>query len=307
MTQKAVTKRARSIRYTKTDIVTIALFTLVMTAFLVIVLYPLLYVISCSFSGGAMLGGGLSLIPKNVTLEGYKAVFEYKYIWTGYRNSLVYTVLGTAIAMVVTILCAYPLSRRDFKNGRIVMGMAIFTMYFTGGLIPTYLWMRDLRMLDTMWVLVLPGALSVYNMIVMRTFFSTQIPDELLEASQIDGCGEWRFLLQIVLPLSEPILAVIGMYYAVALWNGYFNAMVYIQTSSKLPLANVLREVLVMNMSTNLQANVAINSEVEALLEKRAEVMRYSLIIVSSVPVMLLYPFVQKHFVKGVMIGAVKG
>jgi len=187
------------------------------------------------------------------------------------------------------------------------MFLCVFTMYFSGGLIPTYLTIRGYGILDTIWALILPVSLSVYNMIVMRTYFRTSIPDEMHEAASIDGCGEWRFLTQIVLPLSGPIIAVIGLYYAVDLWNGYFNAMVYLQDKAKLPLANVLRELLIQNQSLGMESNVQMDSTTLALLEMRSQVMRYSLIIVSSLPVMMLYPFVQKYFVKGVMIGAVKG
>ena len=291
----------------KSDYVFLTFVTLALFAFFIIVLYPLLYVFSASFSGGVMTGGGLSLIPARVTMEGYNAVFEQKTVWSGYANSLLYMVTGTAVALVVTILCAYPLSRRTFKNGKVVMALCIFTMYFSGGMIPTYLTIRNYNMLNTIWALILPGSLSVYNMIVMRTYFNTSIPDEMREAAQIDGCGEWRFLLQIVLPLSGPILAVIGLYYAVDLWNSYYGALLYISDKSKLPLANVLRELLVQSQSLSMESNVTLDSTTQALMEKRAEVMRYSLIIVSSLPVMCLYPFVQKYFVKGVMIGAVKG
>ena len=300
-------KKNSAIKLMKSDYVFLTFVTLALFAFFIIVLYPLLYVFSASFSGGVMTGGGLSLIPARVTMEGYNAVFEQKTVWSGYANSLLYMVTGTAVALVVTILCAYPLSRRTFKNGKVVMALCIFTMYFSGGMIPTYLTIRNYNKLNTIWALILPGSLSVYNMIVMRTYFNTSIPDEMREAAQIDGCGEWRFLLQIVLPLSGPILAVIGLYYAVDLWNSYYGALLYISDKSKLPLANVLRELLVQSQSLSMESNVTLDSTTQALMEKRAEVMRYSLIIVSSLPVMCLYPFVQKYFVKGVMIGAVKG
>ena len=300
-------KKNTAIKLMKSDYVFLTFVTILLTAFFIIVLYPLLYVISASLSGGVMTGGGLSLIPAQITWEGYTAVFEQKSVWTGYANSLLYMASGTAIALVVTILCAYPLSRKTFKNGKIMMALCVFTMYFSGGMIPTYLAIRNMGLLDSIWALILPGSLSVYNMIVMRTYFSTSIPDEMREAAQIDGCGEWRFLTQIVLPLSGPILAVIGLYYAVDLWNSYYGALLYIQSKSKLPLANVLRELLMQSMSLSMENNVGLDSTAQALLEKRSEVMRYSLIIVSSLPVMLLYPFVQKYFVKGVMIGAVKG
>ena len=300
---KATRIRHTAIRHTAGDYVFLAADWLILILFFLILAYPLLYVIASSFS--AMQITTLSLIPKRFSLEGYRAVIEYKYIWIGYANSLLYMVLGTAIALVVTICCAYPLSRPDFKAGKLLMGLCLFTMYFSGGIIPTFLWIRDLHMLDTIWAIVLPTSLSVYNMIVMRTYFATSIPGDLREAAQLDGCGDFRFLYSIVLPLSGPILAVIALYYAVALWNGYFNAMLYLRTKTRLPLTMFLRDILVLNQMTGLDAGL--DMEQMARAEERAQIMKYSLIIVGSLPMMLIYPFVQKYFVKGVMIGAVKG
>ena len=300
---KATRIRHTAIRHTAGDYVFLAADWLILILFFLILAYPLLYVIASSFS--AMQITTLSLIPKRISLEGYRAVIEYKYIWIGYVNSLLYMALGTAIALVVTICCAYPLSRPDFKAGKLLMGLCLFTMYFSGGIIPTFLWIRDLHMLDTIWAIVLPTSLSVYNMIVMRTYFATSIPGDLREAAQLDGCGDFRFLYSIVLPLSGPILAVIALYYAVALWNGYFNAMLYLRTKTKLPLTMFLRDILVLNQMTGLDAGL--DMEQMARAEERAQIMKYSLIIVGSLPMMLIYPFVQKYFVKGVMIGAVKG
>ena len=188
------------------------------------------------------------------------------------------------------------------------MALCVFTMYFGGGLIPTYLLIRDLKMLDSIWALVLPGSLSVYNMIVMRTYFKIQIPADLLEASQLDGCGDLRFLIQIVIPLSGPIIAVIALYVAVGLWNSYFDALIYLSTREKMPLTVFLREILVLNSFDGQQSTQLVGSaETMAALERRKEIMKYSLIVVASAPVMIAYPFVQKFFVKGVMIGAIKG
>ena len=300
---KATRIRKTAIRHTAGDYAFLAFDWLILILFFLILAYPLLYVIASSFS--AMQITTLSLIPKKFSLEGYRAVIEYKYIWIGYANSLLYMTLGTAIALVVTICCAYPLSRPDFKAGKLLMGLCLFTMYFSGGIIPTFLWIRDLGMLDTLWAIVLPTSLSVYNMIVMRTYFATSIPGDLREAAQLDGCGDFRFLYSIVLPLSGPILAVIALYYAVALWNGYFNAMLYLRTKTRLPLTMFLRDILVLNQMTGLDAGL--DMEQMARAEERAQIMKYSLIIVGSLPMMLIYPFVQKYFVKGVMIGAVKG
>lgn len=280
----------------------------VLTAFFIILLYPLLFVVIASFSGQATTMT-LSLWPKSISWTGYEAVFNYSLVWTGYRNSLIYLVLATAISLVVTICCAYPLSRSDFKGGKYIMALCVFTMYFSGGLIPTYLLIRNLKMLDSIWSLLLPGSLSVYNMIVMRTYFQSQIPGELLEASQLDGCGDFRYLIQIVLPLSGPILAVIALYVAVGQWNSYFDPLVYLSTRSKMPLPVFLREILVLNSQTGQDVSTQAlgSAEQMAALERRKEIMKYSLIVVSSLPVMMIYPFVQRFFVKGVMIGAIKG
>lgn len=292
-------------RYSRIDRVFLGTNYFLVTLFLIIILYPLLYVISASFSGGVFKGSGLLLIPEVWSLEGYKAVFEYPAIWNSYKNSLLLVILSTSISMIVTILCAYPLSRPDFMARKLCMALCMFTMYFSGGLIPSYLLIRDLHLINTWWALVLPGGLSVYNMIVMRTYFSTQIPGELREAAEIDGCGNWRFLLQIVLPLSGPILAVIALYYAVGRWNAYFSSMIYIKDRDLLPLPNILREILIMNQNTSMTSGM--DADMAVLKESRAELMRYSLIVVASLPMMCLYPFIQKYFVKGVMIGAVKG
>ena len=274
---------------------------LILLVVFIVILYPLLFVIASSFSGGKILHG-LSLIPDTPSLEGYVAVFENRNIWTGYLNAIIYTVAGTAIAMVNTVLCAYPLSRMDFKAGRAVMKLCVFTMYFSGGLIPTYLWIRSLGMVNTMWAILLPASLNVYNMIVMNTYFRTQIPGELRDSAQVDGCGEWRYLIQIVLPLSGAVLGVVALYYAVARWNGYFDSMVYLRDRDKMPLQNILREILIVNAT-----NVTSDPEAESVAQQRAELLKYSSIVVATIPMMVIYPFIQKSFVKGVMIGSVKG
>ena len=303
-------KGQRHIRHSLGDRVFLTINFLLLTAFFILLAYPLLFVIVASFSGQAMTMT-LSLWPKSISWTGYEAVFEYQFVGIGYRNSLIYLVLATVISLIVTICCAYPLSRKDFKGGPFIMALCVFTMYFSGGLIPTYLLIRDLKMLDTIWALILPGSLSVYNMIVMRTYFKTQIPDELLEASQIDGCKDLRFLIQIVLPLSGPIIAVIALYVAVGQWNSYFDPLIYMRTREKLPLPVFLREILVLNTNVNGEqtsmTQLETNPEVLAARERRKEIMKYALIIVSSAPVMAIYPFVQRFFVKGILIGSIKG
>ena len=300
---RSASAKHRAIRYGASDRAFLAFDWFILGLFFLVLAYPLLYVIASSFSAIPL--AGVSLIPQRPSLEGYKAVFNYRYIWIGYGNSLLYMGLGTLIALVVTLCGAYPLSRSDFKGGKVIMALSVFTMYFGGGMIPTYLWIKDLRLLDTLWALILPGSLSVYNMIVMRTYFKNNIPEELREAAQLDGCNDYRFIWSIVLPLSGPILAVIGLYYAVGLWNGYFSALLYIQTRNRLPLSMFLREILVLNQASGLEAGL--DPEQMEVAEARAQLMKYSLIIVSSLPVMILYPFVQKYFVKGTLAGAVKG
>lgn len=297
-------KTRKSIRYTLGDRIFLTVDFIILVLLLIAIAYPLIYIFFASFNA-QVTKMGLSLFPEEWTVQGYKAVFEYKFIWSGYRNTIVYTVVGTAINLFVTICCAYPLSRKDFKGRGIIMVMCMITMYFSGGLIPTYLVVKDLGILNSMWAVVLPGAMSVYNMIVMRTYFDTQIPQELLESAQLDGCGNLNFLKSIVLPLSVPILAVVGLFYAVGHWNSYFNAMIYLTERDRYPLQVILRDILIMNTVDPSESSMDLN--LLQSMEERQNVMKYSLIIVSSVPVLILYPFIQKYFVKGIMIGAIKG
>lgn len=275
----------------------------ILVLLLLLVAYPLLYVIMASFSAGA---NSMTpyLIPKKFSMVGYQAVFSYRDIWTGYLNSIINMVLGTFFSLALTLLLAYPLSRKDFKARGPIMVLCMITMYFAGGMIPTYITVRNIGLLNTRWALLLPGAVSVYNMIVIRSYLMTSIPGDIWESAQIDGCGNVRYLISMVIPLSKPILAVTGLFCAVGLWNGYFDAMIYVSAKRELyPLALILREILVLD-STNMD-----QLDVSALLalEERRNVMKYAVIVVSSLPVMAIYPFVQKFFVKGVMIGSVKG
>jgi putative aldouronate transport system permease protein len=285
-------------------------FTAINYIFLIILmaafLYPLIYVISCSFSSGdALMTGKVKLLPVEPSLQGYKTVFAYDPIWIGYKNSLLYMVVGTAISVVLTVIAAYPLSRKDLRGRKVIMTYFVFTMMFSGGMIPSYLLVNQLNIDNTMWAIVLPGAVSAYNVIVVRTYYSQSLPQELLEASKIDGCSDYKFLWHIVLPLSKPIIAVISLWVAVALWNSYFNALIYLNSEEKYPLQLVLRGILITN-----QANISGSISDPELLEKMnlvSEMFKYGTIIISSLPLMILYPFVQKYFVKGVMLGSVKG
>lgn len=277
------------------------------TLALFIVLLPLLNVIACSFSSGkAVQTGKVLIIPKELTVDAYTMVFNYRDIWIGYRNTIFYTLVGTSLNILFTVLMAYPLSRRQLRGKGVIMKLLVFTMMFSGGLIPNYLLVKNLKLIDTAWSLWLPGLLSVYNVIVMRTFFQTTIPEELLEAAQIDGCSNRAFLVRIVLPLSKSIIAVMVLLYAVGHWNTYFNAMLYLNDKAKYPLQIFLRDILI---STQIDMSNMTGSDVQEMLKRKEMqiIMKYALIVVSSLPVFIMYPFVQKYLVKGVMIGSVKG
>lgn len=269
-----------------------------------IVLIPLLFVLAASFSDpDQVLRGNVFLIPKGFTVKAYTMVFENEDIWMGFRNSVFYTAAGTLISVVLTILAAYPLSRRQLPGRNVFMLLILFTMYFSGGMIPTYLLVKDLRLYNTVWALLIPAAISTYNLIVAKTFFENSIPGELYESARLDGCGNVSMLYRIVLPLSKAILAVLVLYYAVGIWNAYFDALIYVRDTSMHPLQIVLRNILLLGQTEQMGTNdVGMAEKI-----KMAEAVKYSAIVVSSVPMLLIYPFVQKHFVKGVMIGAVKG
>ncbi len=271
---------------------------------LLLVLYPVVYVVSASFSSGsALVNGKVWLWPVDFSLEGYKAVLKYKSVWIGYRNTIFYTILGTLINISMTMLCAYPLARRNLIGRKAITFLFTFTMLFSGGMIPGYLLMKGLNILNTIWVMVFPGALSVYNMIVARTFIQSNIPGELLEAAQIDGCDDTRFFFQMVLPLSKAVIAVLTLWYAVGHWNAYFNGMLYLKDKELYPLQLFLKEVLV---QSTFSAEY-LDPEVAEQLRNMQLLLKYSLIVISSAPLMAIYPFIQKYFAKGVMIGSVKG
>ena len=273
-------------------------------AIIVLMLYPLIFVLSASFSDPDMvLRGKVILFPKGITLTPYKMVFDNAKIWQGYRNTIFYTVLGTFINLFMTVLAAYPLSRKDMPYRRVLTLVIVFTMYFNGGLIPTYLLVRNLGMYNTVWAIVVPAAISTYNLIVARTFFERNIPDELYESARLDGATNIRMLVSIVLPLSSAILAVLVLYYGVAHWNSYFSALIYLRNEKLFPLQIILRDILILSNTEQMGSNdVGMGEKI-----KMSEAIKYSVIVVSSVPILLLYPFLQKYFVKGVMIGAIKG
>ena len=300
---------AKHLKRTRGDVVYDTVIFIILTIIFLLVAYPLYFVIISSFSDPvAVAGGKVVLYPVGFTLDGYKEVFKTSTVVRGFLNSLFYTAVGVAVNLAVTIPTSYALSRKDFPLNRPITLFYIVTMFVGGGMMPTYLVVRDTGLLNSMWALILPGALGVYNMIVARTFFTTNIPGELMEAAKLDGCGNTKFFLYIVLPLSGAITAILFLYYGVGHWNSYFSALLYISDRKKWPLQMELRNILLQN-SVNMSSRVLTEQELaeKERLEALKEMMKYSLIIISSIPVLVIYPFVQKHFVKGVMIGSVKG
>lgn len=272
---------------------------------LLVVLYPLVFVASASVSNPeAVLNGEVWLWPKELSFTGYEKVFANGDIVRGYGNTILYTAVGTLVNVTLTIMAAYPLSRKDFYGRHAITALFVFTMFFSGGLIPTYLLVKNLGMVNTMWALIIPNAVAIWNIIIMRTFFQQSIPLEVQESAQMDGCGNLQILWRIVLPLSLPILAVMVLFYSVAHWNAYFQALIYLTDRSKYPLQLILREILIQsNMREMLQTNE--ESLAKSIME--AESIKYAVVIIANLPVLLLYPFLQRYFVKGMVIGAVKG
>ena len=270
---------------------------LIMGAVALLFLLPLLNVLACSFSSpDKVVAGEVGLFPVEFTLKGYEQVFANDSLMRGFLNSLLYTFLGTVIQVTLQMLCAYPLSRPDFKGRKFLNIFLTLTMFVSGGMIPTYLLISNLEMLDTIWAIIIPGCVSVFNIIVIRTYMSNSIPAEVQEAARIDGCGDFQIFLRVVLPLCRPILFVMVLYAIVGYWNNYFNALLYIQSADLYPLPRVLQDMLVTNSGSlgagdpNLQ-----------------EQLKYVTIIVSSLPLLVIYPFFQKYFEKGVVMGGVKG
>jgi multiple sugar transport system permease protein/putative aldouronate transport system permease protein len=276
-----------------------------LTLSLIIVAYPLIYVVSASFSSvKAVVSGRVWLLPVDISLSAYEAVFKNNSIVTGYMNSIIYAVLGTAVNLILTMLAAYPLSRRNFFGRGVFMAIFVFTMIFSGGLIPTYLVVSKMGMINSWWAMILPGAMSVWNVILARTYLQSTIPEELYEAAGLDGCSIYRMLWNIVVPLSGPIMAVIALYCAVGSWNSYFDALIYLSKKEFFPLQIVLRNILIVN-----QIDASMVADVKEIARKQGmvNILKYAVIVVSSLPLIAFYPFIQKYFVKGIMIGSLKG
>lgn len=301
-TQQEKTKT--KIRDTGLDLVFIIFLYFILSVILVTMLYPLIFVVSASISDpSAIMAGKVVLFPVGFTLRAYQAILEYKQIWVGFSNSLFYTVAGTLVNLVVTILAGYALSRRDLVGRNFFIFLFAFTMLFNGGIVPTYLVVNELGLINTRWALIIPQALSVWNLIIAVTYFRTSIPNELLEAAQLDGCSDFQYLARVVIPLSAPIVAVLILFYAVSHWNEYFSALLYLNDQSLYPLQIMLRNILIQNKIDYTMIDVSAFAARQAM----RELLKYALIVVASLPVLFIYPFVQKYFLKGIMIGAIKG
>ena len=278
-------------------------YVLLTIAFLLVV-YPLYFVVIASVSDPiAVYEGRVVFRPIRPTLEGYARIFSYESLFTGYRNTILYTLVGTSVNVLLTVTAGYALSRKELVGRNVMMMGVMFTMIFSGGMIPNYLLVRSLGLYNTMWALILPGAVSTWNLIVCRTFFQQTIPDELREAAELDGCGDTAFFLRVVLPLSASIIAVMVLFYAVTHWNSYYNALIYLSSTARYPLQLVLRNILIVNTLDDMVNDVA----TQAAQQRMGDLIKYGMIIVSSLPLLILYPFLQKYFVQGVMIGAIKG
>lgn len=277
---------------------------IVMTLTTLAIVYPLYYVLLASITDPVVVSSGkLLLYPEAPYFEGYTRALHYAPLWTGYGNTLKYTLVGTAVALFCTIPAGYALSRIDLPGRRVLMFLFTFTMFFSGGIIPLYLVVRQLHMYDTIWAIVLPVAVSAYNLIVCRSFFDIGIPNELLEAAKIDGCNDFKFFFRIVLPLSSTIIAVMCLFYATALWNMFFNPLMFLSGKENMPLQVVLRDLVLLNQANSITSS----AEEIAMRQKLAEQLKYCIVVLAAAPLLIVYPFLQKYFAKGVMVGAVKG
>ncbi len=296
---------------TKFDRVFDALNVSFMVLLMLLILYPLYFTVIASFSDAyELMRGNVIFLPKGITTEAYRNVLKNDSIWSGYANTLLYASAGTIYALVITLPTAYALSRQELRGRGFFMTYFMFTMYFSGGMIPSYVLMKQLRLLNTRWAMILPAGMSVYNMIIANSFFRSSIPRELYEAARIDGANEYTTFFQVALPLSGAIIAVIALYTLVGHWNSYFSALLYLNNDDLYPLQLVLRNILLENQQLKIMESSSMDTKQLEAIQRRAmmaEVMKYALIFISSLPVLLAYPFVQKYFVKGVMIGAVKG
>ena len=278
--------------------------TVLLAVILIIALYPLYFSLIASISSPrAVYQGRVLFLPADVTLDGYRKIFADQSIWTGSGNGLLYTFVGTLLNVVFTVPLAYALSRKEFPLGGVFMKIMVFTMYFYGGIIPLYFVVKQMGMLDSIWSIVLPTLISTYNMIIARSYFMGSIPEELKEAAFLDGCGYVGFFFRVALPLSKSLIAVMVLFYAAKQWNSYFEPMIYLSSESRFPLQLVLRTILIDSQNSLASADASTVADMQQLVD----LLKYGCVVVSSIPMLVFYPFVQKHFVKGVMLGAVKG
>lgn len=273
-----------------------------LTTITALVLLPLIYVVASSFSSPqAVMSGRVSLWPVDFTLRGYETALANPRILTGFLNTIIYTGGGTAISVVMTVLIAYPLSRPELPGRGLILGLLIFTMLFQGGLIPTFLVVKSLGLLDTRWALLIPNAIGVWQVLIAMTYFRETLPSELHQAARVDGASEWQYLVRVALPLSKPMLAVIALMYAIGQWNSYFDALIYLRNPDLYPLQLILREILILNQISG--------SDVLQMVERQqlAQLLKFSLVVISTIPILLLYPFAAKYFTKGLLVGSIKG
>lgn len=305
----AKTKLKKRKRVTVFDIVVYTILVILM----IMMIYPLIFVVSASFSNPKLVAAGKMLLwPVEVTLDGYKYLFQYKEIWTGYANTIFYTIAGTILNLIATMPCAFALSRKDLKGKGLIMIFFMIPMYFGGGLIPGYLNVKSLGLLDTRFLILINGLVSTYNVIVCRTYFQTSIPYELQEAAVIDGCNDFQIFGKVIFPLSKPITVVMMLYYGVGRWNSYFTEMIYLKDRAKFPLQLFLREILTKSSfaKTAMMNGQSFSAEEMMALIKQADtanMIKYGVIVLGTLPMMMIYPFLQKYFEKGIMIGSVKG
>jgi len=310
MTRVNTKKGTTSFSLTKRLSMGDTLFDIVITAIMfvvcIVILYPLWFILVASVTNPDVVNrGGILLWPTEWFFGGLERIFQHRPLWVGYRNSLVYMVVGTAINLIVTIPAGYALSRKDLPFRGFLMLLFTFTMFFSGGLIPSFLLINSMGIRDTLWVMVIPTALSVWNLIITRSFFDNSMPVELLEAAVIDGCSDFKFFGTIVLPLSKVIIAVIGLFYAVGHWNSFFHALIFLNSPDMFPLQLILRNLLIIGEIT--QGAMIVDPMAMAHRLRLADQMRYGVIVVSALPLLIIYPFVQKYFTQGVMVGSLKG
>lgn len=295
----------KTIRRSRGDLIFDTINYLILGLLLLIILYPIYFVVIASISNPQdVVSGNVTLLPKNMTFDGYLRIFKDSSIWRGYANTIYYTVVGTALNVILTMMIAFPLSRTYFSGRKVITIILMITMYFSGGLIPQYLLVKNLGLRDTALSMIILGAVSVFNVIIARSFLEANISPELEDAASIDGCSPLRFFISMVLPLSKAVIAVLVLYYGVAHWNDYFNAMIYLNNSEKYPLQLILRSILLQSQNMS-----AMTDDITMIQESQAiaEQIKYGVIIVASVPMLILYPFLQRYFIQGVMIGSIKG